>query len=215
VRVTTSLRRDLRLQRLGRAFARAWLRPKFGLQFRNSLLAKIISLLRFSSFPVLLLREFRGKCPSQKGFPQREWAQASPSSFFSLYFSLLPGNLKTETGSIATASATNHSPHRRDFRGVAPNTPYWRLPPGQPGLWISRTVLYGRYGRSVSAPKNHLSWETETDLTRDWFESGHPAPSLTAVIRPSRLMGSGLLGFPRSTFRQIGSELTSVIDLAG
>jgi hypothetical protein len=71
--------------------------------------------------------------------------------------------------------STNHSPHRRDFRGAAPNTPYWRLPPGQPGLWISRTVLYGRYGRSVSAPKNHFSWETETDLTRDWFESGRPA----------------------------------------
>jgi hypothetical protein len=33
-------------------------------------------------------------------------------------------------------------------------------------------VLYGRYGLSVSAPKNHFSWETETDLTRDWFESG-------------------------------------------
>ena len=96
--------------------------------------------------------------------------------------------------------STNHSPHRRDFRGAAPNTPYWRLPPGQPGLWISRTVLYGRYGRSVSAPKNHFSWETETDLTRDWFESGHTAPRLTAVIRPSRLMGIGLLGFPRSAF---------------
>jgi hypothetical protein len=53
-------------------------------------------------------------------------------------------------------------------------------------------VLYGRYGRSVSAPKNHFSWETETDLTRDWFESGHTAPRLTAVIRPSRLMGIGL-----------------------
>ena len=31
--------------------------------------------------------------------------------------------------------------------------------------------LHRRYGRSVSAPKNHFSWETETDLTRDWFET--------------------------------------------
>jgi hypothetical protein len=34
---------------------------------------------------------------------------SKPESFFSLYFSLLPGNLKTETGSIVTASATNQS----------------------------------------------------------------------------------------------------------
>jgi hypothetical protein len=32
--------------------------------------------------------------------------------------------------------------------------------------------LHGRYGRSVSVPQNHFSWETETGLTRDWFESG-------------------------------------------
>jgi hypothetical protein len=42
--------------------------------------------------------------------------------------------------------------------------------------------LHRRYGRSVSAPKNHFSWETETDLTRDWFESGHTAPRLGAVV---------------------------------
>jgi hypothetical protein len=46
------------------------------------------------------------------------------------------------------------------FPGSGANPPYWRLPQGQPGLWISRTVLYGRYGRSVSDPKNHFSWET-------------------------------------------------------
>jgi hypothetical protein len=27
--------------------------------------------------------------------------------------------------------STNHSPHRRDFRGAAPNTLYWRLPSDQ------------------------------------------------------------------------------------
>jgi hypothetical protein len=36
--------------------------------------------------------------------------------------------------------STNHSPHRRDFRGRRQITPYWRFPPGRPGLWISRTV---------------------------------------------------------------------------
>jgi hypothetical protein len=63
--------------------------------------------------------------------------------------------------------------------------------------------LHRRYGRSVSAPKNHFSWETETDLTRDWFESGHTAPRLTAVIRPSRLMGIGLLAGIREKSRGV------------
>jgi hypothetical protein len=30
--------------------------------------------------------------------------------------------------------------------------------------------LHGRYGPYVSAPQNHFSWGTESDLTRDWFE---------------------------------------------
>ena len=54
--------------------------------------------------------------------------QASPSSLFSLYFSLLPGNLKTETGSIVTASATNQSPHGGDFPERRQIPAYWRLP---------------------------------------------------------------------------------------
>jgi hypothetical protein len=83
--------------------------------FRNSLLSKINSLLRFSEFPVLLLREFCRKSPSQRAFFKYEWVQSCPSSSFSLYFSLLAGNLKTEPGSIVTESATNHSPHGGDF----------------------------------------------------------------------------------------------------
>jgi hypothetical protein len=54
-----------------------------------------------------------------------------------------------ETGSIATAclarsssplSPTNQSPHGGDFRGRRQIPPYWRVPPGQLGLWISRIL---------------------------------------------------------------------------
>jgi hypothetical protein len=39
------------------------------------------------------------------------------------------------------------------------------FPPVRLGLWILAHRLDGRYGRSVSAPRNHFSQETETDLT--------------------------------------------------
>jgi hypothetical protein len=90
--------------------------------------------------------------PIAKGFSQREWAQASPSSFFSLYFSLLPGNLKTETGSIVTASATNQSPHGGDFPGAAPNTHV--LAPSRPvdfgAAWMLAAVLHTIAHRQLS-----------------------------------------------------------------
>jgi MFS transporter, CP family, cyanate transporter len=46
--------------------------------------------------------------------------------------------------------------------------------------------LHGRYGRSVSVPQNHFSWETETGLTRDWFESGR-LPGCARSSRSRRL----------------------------
>ena len=161
VRATTSLRREPRFanqrpRTIGptspiSAFARFV--PDSGSNSRNSLLSKIISLLRFSSFPVLLLREFRRKCPSQKGFPQHEWAPSSPSSLFSLYFSLLPGNLKTEIGSIVTASATTQSRATGDL-------PNRRQRPAIGGLSFRRSAsATAHFGlrrvlrRFVSAPK--------------------------------------------------------------
>jgi hypothetical protein len=91
-----------------------------------------------------------------------------------------------ETGSTATASATNQSPHGGDFRGrrQIPCIGAFRgvgLVSGFLAL-----CLYGRHGRSVSAPKNHFSWETETDLTRDWFEGGHHSvrSGLPAIYAP-------------------------------
>jgi hypothetical protein len=44
--------------------------------------------------------------------------------------------------------------------------------------------LHRRYGRSVSAPENHFSWETETDLTRDWFEDGRREQGPTILALP-------------------------------
>jgi hypothetical protein len=36
--------------------------------------------------------------------------------------------------------------------------------------------LHGRYGRSVSVPQNHFSWETETGLTRDYAGGDRSRP---------------------------------------
>jgi hypothetical protein len=48
-----------------------------------------------------------------------------------LFFSLLAGNLRAETGSTATASATTHSDFQRDFPAV------WQLVPNWPSCDVS------------------------------------------------------------------------------
>jgi transposase len=63
-----------------------------------------------------------------------------PEWIISLYFSLLPGNLVCETGSTATASTTNHSPHRGDFLGRPQIPTYWRLPARSTWSLDSRTL---------------------------------------------------------------------------
>jgi hypothetical protein len=182
VRRTTSLRRALGSQTKGRERS---VRPvpfplllaSFqirALNSRNSLLLKIISLLRFSGFPVLLLREFRRKCPSQKGFPQHEWAPSKPE--FVIFPVFFPVTREFKDGDRFDSDCVRHQSVAAPQRFPGGGAKYPRIgafPPGRPGLWILALCLHRRYCRSVSAPQNHFSRETETDLTRDRFEGGH------------------------------------------
>jgi hypothetical protein len=65
------------------------------------------------------------------------------------------------------------------------------------GLSLARSLMFIDTLHPVHEGRLFRWGYDPTETTRDWFESGHTAPRLTAVIRPSRLMGIGLLGFPR------------------
>ena len=83
------------------------------------MLLKIISLLRCSGFPVLLLREFRRKCPSQKGFPQHEWAPSKPE--FVIFPVFFPVTREFKDGDRFDSDCVRHQSvaARRRFPGAA------------------------------------------------------------------------------------------------
>ena len=90
---------------------------------------------------------------------------------------LQPGNCRPLAhnrlvGGSSPLSPTNHSPHCRDFLGRRQITRIGAFRRVDLVSGFLALGLHGRYGRSVSVPQNHFSWETETGLTRDWFESG-------------------------------------------
>jgi hypothetical protein len=65
--------------------------------------------------------------------------------------------------------------------------------------------LHRRYGCSVSATQNHFSWETETDLTREWFEDGHHSVRV-ADGPPQRIRGKGQQPLPGDAAWLIGEH---------
>src|SRR5262249_55088653 len=93
---------------------------------KTSLFFDSSSLIVSKNIPVSLSREFRCKpliCSRTSAQTRTKRADYGNS----IFFSLLAGNLDSETGSTSTASSTTQSCLRRDFLTAAENAANWRI----------------------------------------------------------------------------------------